>query len=137
MKNGSGEFDGAFDYVIAGAGSAGCVLANRLTEDPDARVLLLEAGGPPRGLFVDMPVAFPTYAAAPRLNWGYVSEPEPGLGGRSIPVLRGKVLGGSSTINGMVYARGHRRDYDEWRALGREAAAGWKALAAAVKSAVK
>lgn len=122
MKSGSGEFEGAFDYVIAGAGSAGCVLASRLTEDRDATVLLLEAGGRERGLFLDMPVAFPTYAASRRLNWGYVSEPEPGLGGRSIPVLRGKVLGGSSTINGMVYARGHRLDYDDWRAMGLE---GW------------
>jgi choline dehydrogenase len=118
----AGRFGGTFDYVIAGAGSAGCVLASRLTEDRDVTVLLLEAGGPPRGLFVNMPVAFPTYAASPRLNWGYVSEPEPGLGGRRIPVLRGKVLGGSSTINGMVYARGHRRDYDDWRAMGLE---GW------------
>jgi len=122
MKRRSGEFAGAFDYVIAGAGSAGCVLASRLTEDRDTMVLLLEAGGPARGLFIDMPVAFPTYAASARLNWGYVSEPEPGLGGRSIPVLRGKVLGGSSTINGMVYARGHRRDYDDWHSMGLE---GW------------
>ena len=112
----------AFDYVIAGAGSAGCVLASRLTEERGTTVLVLEAGGPPSGLFIDMPVAFPTYAASPRLNWGYVSEPEPGLDGRRIPVLRGKVLGGSSTINGMVYARGHRRDYDDWRAMGLE---GW------------
>ncbi|MGH8219454.1 MAG: GMC family oxidoreductase [Steroidobacteraceae bacterium] len=108
--------------MIAGAGSAGCVLASRLTEDRDTTVLLLEAGGPPRGLFLDMPVAFPTYASSRQLNWGYMSEPEPGLGGRSIPVLRGKVLGGSSTINGMVYARGHRRDYDDWLAMGLE---GW------------
>ena len=121
-RPGARGYEHSFDYVIVGAGSAGCVLANRLSEERDSTVLLLEAGGPPRGLFVDMPVAFPTYAALPRLNWNFVSEPEPGLNGRRIPVLRGKVLGGSSTINGMVYARGHRLDYDDWRALGLE---GW------------
>ncbi len=118
----SGADGGSFDYVIAGAGSAGCVLASRLTEQRDVTVLVLEAGGPPRGLFIDMPVAFPRYASSPKLNWGFVSEPEPGLLGRSIPVLRGKVLGGSSAINGLVYARGHRLDYDDWRAMGLE---GW------------
>ena len=113
---------GKFDYVIVGAGSAGCVLANRLTEDPDVKVLVLEAGGAATGMFKDMPVAFPKYVVRRDLNWNFESEPEPCLNGRRIEIPRGKGLGGSSMINGMVYARGHRRDYDDWAKLG---LAGW------------
>ena len=94
----------AYDFVIVGAGSAGCVLARRLSEDPGTTVLVLEAGPLDRSLFsLRMPAAFPHAIAAPRFNWGYRSEPEPGLGGRCIDYPRGRVVGGSSSINGMVY----------------------------------
>ncbi|HVY80095.1 MAG TPA: GMC family oxidoreductase N-terminal domain-containing protein [Steroidobacteraceae bacterium] len=107
-----------YDYVIVGAGSAGCVLANRLTEDANVQVLLLEAGGADRHPLLAMPLGFLAAARSPTLDWGYASEPEPHMNGRSLPLPRGKILGGCSTINGMIYMRGHPRDYDEWRELG-------------------
>ena len=111
-----------FDYIIIGAGSAGCVLANRLSEDPDVKVLLLEAGPRDRHPFIHMPAGLAKLSAIKRLNWDYATAPEPQLDGRTLWWPRGKVLGGSSSINAMCYARGVPADYNEWVALGAE---GW------------
>jgi len=108
----------AYDYIIVGAGSAGCVLANRLSSDPGVRVLLVEAGGRDNHLVIQMPAACPIAARDPQFDWGYVTEPEMFCGNRSILQHRGKVLGGSSSINGMVANRGNPRDYDAWAAEG-------------------
>jgi choline dehydrogenase len=107
-----------YDYIVVGAGSAGCVLANRLTEDAGSRVLLIEAGAPDGGLMMSMPLAFMRTAINPKYGWGYMTEPEPTLGGRRLPLPRGKVHGGSSSVNGMFYMRGHSLDYDTWRQRG-------------------
>jgi len=111
-----------FDYIIIGAGSAGCVLANRLTEDPEVNVLLLEKGGSDRSIFIQMPTALSIPMNTEKYNWQYESRPEPFLDGRRMHCPRGKVLGGSSSINGMVFVRGHPRDFDEWAGKG---ATGW------------
>ena len=111
-----------FDYIVVGAGSAGCVLANRLTEDGDASVLLIESGGSDRHLYMAMPSALALAMNIKRANWNYESEPEPALDGRRISCPRGKVLGGSSSINGMVYIRGNPLDFDAWEEAG---ARGW------------
>jgi choline dehydrogenase len=111
-----------YDYIIVGAGSAGCVLANRLSADPAISVLLLEAGGRDNKMILKMPLAFVPASQRPDFNWGYESEPDPTLKNRRLRIPRGKVLGGSSSINGMMYARGHASDFDHWRQLGNE---GW------------
>jgi choline dehydrogenase len=110
--------DATYDYVIIGAGSAGCVLANRLSADPNVRVLLVEAGGRDNYHWVHIPVGYLYCFGNPRTDWGYQTAEEPGLNGRSLPYARGRILGGCSSINGMIYMRGQARDYDHWRQLG-------------------
>ena len=111
-----------FDYIVVGAGSAGCVMANRLSEDPDASVLLLEAGGKDDNIWIHIPVGYIKTMQDPGVNWLFETEPEEYTYNRSIPVPRGKVLGGSSSINGMLYVRGQSQDYDTWAQLGNR---GW------------
>jgi choline dehydrogenase len=109
---------GTWDYVIVGAGTAGCVLANRLSADPEVSVLLIEAGGKDDWIWIHIPVGYLFCIGNPRTDWCFRTEAEPGLNGRSILYARGKVLGGCSSINAMVYMRGQARDYEEWKALG-------------------
>lgn len=111
-----------FDYIIVGAGSAGCVLANRLSENPKHKVLLLETGGSDKSIFIKMPTALSIPMNTDKYAWQFNTEKEPYLNNREMHCPRGKVLGGSSSINGMVYVRGHAKDFDEWEAHGAE---GW------------
>jgi choline dehydrogenase len=111
-----------FDYVIVGGGSAGCVLANRLSADPDCRVLLLEAGGRDNYFWIWIPVGYLFTINNPRTDWCFRTEPEPGLNGRALNYARGRVLGGCSSINAMIYMRGQQSDYDHWASLGNR---GW------------
>ena len=110
------------DYVVVGAGSSGCVIANRLSADPNTRVILLEAGGRDTNPWIHIPVGYFKTMHNPSVDWCYKTEPDPGLNGRSIDWPRGKVLGGSSSLNGLLYVRGQKQDYDRWRQMGNK---GW------------
>jgi choline dehydrogenase len=110
--------DGEYDYIIAGAGSAGCILANRLSADPTKRVLILEAGGRDNWIWFHIPVGYLFAIGNPRSDWLFKTEPDEGLNGRSLNYPRGKVIGGSSSINAMIYMRGQAADFDHWRQLG-------------------
>jgi len=117
-----GQLFGEYDYVIIGAGSAGCLLANRLSADPSNQVLLLEAGGDDNYFWINIPVGYLYTINNPRTDWCYQIEPDAGLNGRTIGYARGKVIGGCSSINAMIYMRGQQRDYDEWASFGNS---GW------------
>ena len=121
------------DYIIAGAGSAGCVLAERLTASGRHRVLVLEAGGSDRRFWVQMPLGYGKTFYDPDVNWMYEAEPDPGLNGQRDYLPRGKVLGGSSSINAMVYIRGHAEDYEDWKRAGNPGW-GWDEVLAAYKA---
>ena len=112
------RLEGDFDYIVVGAGTAGCIVANRLSADPKNRVLILEAGGNDNWIWFHIPVGYLFAIGNPRSDWMFKTEPEPGLNGRALAYPRGKVIGGSSAINAMISMRGQAADYDHWRQLG-------------------
>jgi choline dehydrogenase len=116
------QLQGDFDYIVVGAGTAGCIIANRLSADAANRVLILEAGGDDNWIWFHIPVGYLFAIGNPRSDWMFKTEPEAGLNGRSLAYPRGKVIGGSSAINAMISMRGQAADYDHWRQLG---LAGW------------
>lgn len=126
MRRKSAQFDDHFDYIIVGGGSAGCLLANRLSRDPATRVLLLEAGRADDYLWIHIPVGYLYCIGNPRTDWLFKTEPDAGLNGRSLRYPRGKTLGGSSSINGMIYMRGQARDYDRWAVVTGDDAWSWE-----------
>jgi choline dehydrogenase len=107
-----------YDFVVIGAGSAGCVVANRLSADPKLQVALLEAGPPDRSFWIHLPIGYGKTMWDPKVNWRFYTEPEPNMAGRKIYWPRGRTLGGSSSINGLIAIRGQAEDYDQWQALG-------------------
>src|SRR6185369_3537208 len=114
----TGASEGEYDYIIVGAGPAGCLLANRLSADARQRVLVLEAGGRDNWIWFHIPVGYLFAIGNPRSDWCFKTEPEEGLNGRALDYPRGRVIGGSSAINAMIYMRGQAADYDHWRQLG-------------------
>ncbi|MBV9460212.1 MAG: GMC family oxidoreductase N-terminal domain-containing protein, partial [Bradyrhizobium sp.] len=112
------KLEGDFDYIVVGAGTAGCILANRLSADPAKRVLILEAGGNDNWIWFHIPVGYLFAIGNPRSDWMFKTEAEPGLNGRALSYPRGKVVGGCSAINAMISMRGQAADYDHWRQLG-------------------
>ncbi|MEO1264942.1 MAG: GMC family oxidoreductase N-terminal domain-containing protein, partial [Pseudomonadota bacterium] len=116
--------DTRFDYIIVGAGTAGCLLANRLSADPDVRVCLIEAGGKDNYIWIHIPVGYLYCHGNPRVDWGFQTDAEEGLNGRRLGYPRGRVLGGCTSINGMIYMRGQANDYDDWES--EHGCAGWR-----------